>query len=231
MMMTTQLSSFPSLEKNKEEKEKRKKKEFCQEGRRRRTFILCGGLINGISDVTLGPSVVVIRGEHIERIITRDEFNKERNKDKDKETRKQEEKVGDYHEEREEEEEVVIDLGENSTLLPGLIDSHTHPLIHMDDYQFNHLKMSSAFKALKGLAAVQSMLSCGWTTIRIAGDADIFYAAIDLKKVRTRTLFSSLPSSLLSSPSSSLLPPPSSFERSSKQGFMKVLGLWQLGTI
>ncbi len=82
----------------------------------------------------------------------------------------------------------VVDLGD-VTLLPGLIDVHSHPLIVGDDYQITHLKDSSAFKALRGLKAVQDNLHAGWTTIRIAGDADVAYAAIDLRRAIDQGLF------------------------------------------
>jgi imidazolonepropionase-like amidohydrolase len=75
----------------------------------------------------------------------------------------------------------VVDLGD-ATLLPGLIDAHSHPLIWSDDYQVEHLKLSSAAKALKGLRSAQDNLRAGWTTLRIAGDADVAYAAIDLRR-------------------------------------------------
>ena len=82
----------------------------------------------------------------------------------------------------------TIDLGD-STLIPGLIDAHSHPFIWSDDYQVEHLKLSSAAKALKGLKAVQDNLQAGWTTLRIAGDADIAYAAMDLKRAIKEGLF------------------------------------------
>ena len=75
-----------------------------------------------------------------------------------------------------------IDLGD-ATLLPGLIDAHVHPLMWSDDYQTDHLRHSSAYKALRGLKAVQRCLEAGWTTLRIPGDADAFYAAMDLKQI------------------------------------------------
>ncbi|MGE0640198.1 MAG: amidohydrolase family protein [Thermoanaerobaculia bacterium] len=82
----------------------------------------------------------------------------------------------------------VRDLGD-STLLPGLVDCHSHPLIWTDDYQVDHLRLSSAAKALKGLRSVQDNLQAGWTTLRIAGDADVAYAAIDLRRAIDQGLF------------------------------------------
>ncbi len=82
----------------------------------------------------------------------------------------------------------VIDLG-SSTLLPGLIDAHSHPLISSDDYQLDHLRRSSASKALRGLKAVQINLHAGWTTLRIAGDADVHYAHLDLRRAIDEGLF------------------------------------------
>ena len=76
----------------------------------------------------------------------------------------------------------IIDLGE-ATLLPGMIDAHSHPLIYTDDYQTTHLKESSAYKALRGLAAAQDNLHAGWTSLRVAGDADVAYAMNDVKKI------------------------------------------------
>ena len=82
----------------------------------------------------------------------------------------------------------TIDLGD-ATLMPGLIDAHSHPLITVDDYQTDHLKHSSAYKALRGLKAVQDNLRAGWTTLRIAGDADVAYVVTDLRKAIDEGLF------------------------------------------
>jgi imidazolonepropionase-like amidohydrolase len=76
----------------------------------------------------------------------------------------------------------VIDLS-GMTLMPGMINAHEHPLMYADDYQNAHLRSSSAYKALMGLAAVQRFLLAGWTSVRVAGDADVFYANQDIRRV------------------------------------------------
>lgn len=81
-----------------------------------------------------------------------------------------------------------IDL-RDQTVMPGMIDAHVHPLIYGDDYQVNHLKNSSAKKALIGLKVVQEFLHHGWTTLRIAGDADMYYAHLDVRDAIEEGLF------------------------------------------
>jgi imidazolonepropionase-like amidohydrolase len=76
----------------------------------------------------------------------------------------------------------IIDL-QGATLLPGLIDSHTHPLMSGDDYQTRHVQESSAYKALKGYKAMENLLAAGWTSLRVAGDADVYYGNQDIKRL------------------------------------------------
>jgi imidazolonepropionase-like amidohydrolase len=83
---------------------------------------------------------------------------------------------------------TVIDRSQD-TCLPGLIDAHAHVLIKTDDYQVDHLRRSSAYKALRGLNVVQQMLRSGWTTVRILGDADVFYAHLDVRTAIQEGLF------------------------------------------
>ena len=75
------------------------------------------------------------------------------------------------------------------TLMPGMINSHEHPLMFLDDYQNAHLQASSAYKALLGLKAMQRMLEHGWTTIRVMGDADVYYANQDIRRVIEEGVF------------------------------------------
>lgn len=73
---------------------------------------------------------------------------------------------------------TVIDLGD-ATLLPGLIDSHTHNLLQPDDEVTPPiLTKSQAYRAIEGVAAVRKNLEAGFTTMRDldsegAGFADV----------------------------------------------------------
>jgi imidazolonepropionase-like amidohydrolase len=63
----------------------------------------------------------------------------------------------------------VIDLG-SRTLLPGLIDAHTHVMARIpesrDGYLLNLATKSQAFRALEGAADARAILRSGFTTIR-----------------------------------------------------------------
>ena len=120
-----------------------------------------GQIIDGISDQPLSENVILVQGN---RIL----------------------KIGD--ESIIPDTATIMDLG-NSTLLPGFIDCHAHPLMYADDYQTAHLSRSSAYKALKGLKSMQNLLGAGWTTMRVMGDADVFYANQDIRRVIEEGLF------------------------------------------
>ena len=83
---------------------------------------------------------------------------------------------------------TVIDRSQD-TCLPGLIDAHVHLLIKTDDYQVDHLRRSSAYKALRGLDVAQQMLHAGWTSVRVLGDADVAYAHLDVRTAIKEGLF------------------------------------------
>jgi imidazolonepropionase-like amidohydrolase len=123
--------------------------------------ILCRALIDGRADAPRRWAAIVVEGDRIARVGARDIVPKGAE---------------------------VIDLGD-ATVLPGLIDLHSHPLIDSDSYQIDSLRRSSAFKALLALRAVQANLAAGWTTLRIPGDADVFYAPMDLKRALDEGLF------------------------------------------
>jgi imidazolonepropionase-like amidohydrolase len=83
--------------------------------------------------------------------------------------------------------EVVRLMG--TTLMPGMINAHEHPLLYKHDYQNAHLQGSSAYKALLGLANLQRLLKAGWTSVRVMGDGDVYYANQDLRRVIDEGVF------------------------------------------
>ena len=75
----------------------------------------------------------------------------------------------------------IIEFGD-ATLMPGMIDAHTHPLLSTGDYQTNHLAQSSAYKSLRAAAFFQKLVYAGWTGLRVAGDGDVFYGNTDIRR-------------------------------------------------
>jgi len=78
-----------------------------------------------------------------------------------------------------------IDLG-RMTVLPGLIDCHTHVLLQGDitseDYDNQLLKESIPYRTIRGAVAAQAALRNGFTTIRDVETEGAMYADVDIKK-------------------------------------------------
>ncbi len=125
---------------------------FCVSVKAQKTAILCKTLIDGTGK-TISDAAIIIEGDRIMAIEKKGALPKGI---------------------------AIIDLG-NYTVLPGMIDAHVHPLLSAEDYQVGHLRESSAGKALIGLKRVQDLLNAGWTTLRVAGDADVGYANLEIR--------------------------------------------------
>jgi imidazolonepropionase-like amidohydrolase len=75
----------------------------------------------------------------------------------------------------------VVDFGE-ATLMPGMIDAHAHPLLSSGDYQGSFLAESSAYKSIRAAAFLQKLLQAGWTGVRVAGDGDVYYGDVAIRR-------------------------------------------------
>lgn len=71
---------------------------------------------------------------------------------------------------------TLVDLS-NATVLPGLVDAHTHLCIIVQrqfdngDYFFTTLINSDPYRAIQGVANARDMLAAGFTTVRDVGNA------------------------------------------------------------
>jgi imidazolonepropionase-like amidohydrolase len=78
----------------------------------------------------------------------------------------------------------ILDLGD-VTLLPGLIDCHTHLMARLPDganaYALNLLTKSEAYRALEGAANARATLAAGFTTVRDVENEGSAYADVALR--------------------------------------------------
>lgn len=122
--------------------------------------IRCGTLIDGLSDSPRTNVVVVLEGNRIKEIA------------KDVPTGA-----------------TVVDLSA-ATVMPGLIDAHTHVLLQGDitqeDYDVQLLKESIPYRTLRASVACKTALMNGFTALRDMETEGAMYADVDLKKAINR---------------------------------------------
>ncbi len=122
------------------------------------TIIKCGNLIDGKSSQSLGKKAIVVEGTIIKDIIEWEKIPAKA---------------------------TIIDLS-SKTVLPGLIDCHTHVLLQGDitaeEYDDQLLKESIPYRTLRASVACKIALMNGFTTIRDVETEGAMYADVDLKK-------------------------------------------------
>lgn len=75
---------------------------------------------------------------------------------------------------------LLIDLG-NRTLLPGLIDAHTHVVLHAGEYDRQILRETPEFRTLWASVNARKTLEGGVTTVRDLGNEGAGFADIALR--------------------------------------------------
>jgi imidazolonepropionase-like amidohydrolase len=125
------------------------------------TVIRAGTLIDGNSDSPRRDQVILIRGNRIESISDAATAKIPAGAD-------------------------VIDLS-RSTVLPGLIDSHTHIFLQGEDpaeggYDINILKYPLAFRAARATVSVRRALEQGFTTLRDVETEGAGYGDVGIKQ-------------------------------------------------
>src|SRR6184192_301406 len=113
-------------------------------------------LIDGRGGSVVTPGLIVVRGNHIESIGGAVPSDAE-----------------------------TIDLGD-MTLLPGLIDAHTHVLLQGDitptDYDTQLFRESLPYRALRASRAAKIALDHGFTAMRDVETEGAMYTDVDIKR-------------------------------------------------
>lgn len=120
--------------------------------------IKCGNLFDAKNGVMLANQVIVVKGNMIQSVSATASFK--------------------------DQVDSIIDLS-SYTVLPGLIDAHTHVLLQQDvtsqEYADQLLKESIAYRTLRAARSVKISLQNGFTTIRDLGTEGALYADVDIK--------------------------------------------------
>lgn len=117
------------------------------------TYIKAGRLFDGRSDKLLSNVVVIVQGQKILQVGTDLAIPSGAN---------------------------VLDLSD-LTVMPGLIDAHTHIVLHAGDYDAQVLRETPEFRAIYATRSAKLTLEAGVTTIRDLGNEGAGFADIALR--------------------------------------------------
>ncbi|MBZ5500014.1 MAG: amidohydrolase family protein [Acidobacteriia bacterium] len=122
-----------------------------------RIAVRCGSLIDGKGAAPVAGAVILIESGRIKQVGTGLSI------------------PADYQ---------IVDLS-RATVLPGLIDDHTHILLQGDitaaDYDDQLLKESTPYRTIRATASVRAALMNGFTAMRDLGTEGAMYADVDVK--------------------------------------------------
>lgn len=131
----------------------------------RTVAVKCGNLFDAKAGTLLANQVVLIKGNIILSVTPAASFK--------------------------EKADSVIDLSAY-TVLPGLIDAHTHVLLQQDittkEYADQLFEESAPYRTLRAARSAHISLLNGFTTIRDLGTEGALYADIDVKKAINRNV-------------------------------------------
>ncbi len=130
------------------------------------TIIKAGRLIDVRAGRVLTGQAILVEGDRVKAVGETDDIVKSAPKDA-----------------------TLVDLS-RSTVLPGLIDCHTHVLLQGDitqaDYDEQLLKESIPYRTIRATVAARTALSNGFTAIRDLETEGAMYADVDVKKAIAR---------------------------------------------
>jgi imidazolonepropionase-like amidohydrolase len=117
------------------------------------TYVVAGALLDVESGKTLRNQAIVVIGERVAEIGPRSEVTRP-------------------------DDSILIDLSEY-TVLPGLIDAHTHLSANSNLHDYRRLEVSASRSAIYGVVGAKATLMAGFTTVRNVGAA--YYADVALR--------------------------------------------------
>jgi imidazolonepropionase-like amidohydrolase len=85
-------------------------------------------------------------------------------------------------------ERATVEFGEDVTVLPGLIDAHTHIALHAGDYDAQILRETPEMRTIHATIAARKTLEAGITTVRDLGNEGAGFADLAIRDAAAKKL-------------------------------------------